>query len=272
MRPLIPRVAAIHDLSGFGRSSLCNVLPILSTMGIQACPVPTAVLSTHSGGFDGYTFRDLTEDIPGFIRHWKELGLEFDGIYSGFLGSPRQVELVRELIHTFRTPKTWVVIDPVMGDGGSLYSSISRDMIGEMRRLIGEADLIVPNQTEAAFLLGEDPASHADTPEDLKRRLRALADLGPKTVLLTSAEDRTRPGEIGVAAYEKQSGRYWRVFSPRLQGSYPGTGDIFASVMLGSLLQGNSLPIAIDRAVQFISQCIKASDSYEYPRREGVLL
>ena len=117
MRPLIPRVAAIHDLSGFGRSSLCNVLPILSTMGIQACPVPTAVLSTHSGGFDGYTFRDLTEDIPGFIRHWKELGLEFDGIYSGFLGSPRQVELVRELIHTFRTPKTWVVIDPVMGDG-----------------------------------------------------------------------------------------------------------------------------------------------------------
>ena len=105
MRPLIPRVAAIHDLSGFGRSSLCNVLPILSTMGIQACPVPTAVLSTHSGGFDGYTFRDLTEDIPGFIRHWKELGLEFDGIYSGFLGSPRQVELVRELIHTFRTPQ-----------------------------------------------------------------------------------------------------------------------------------------------------------------------
>ena len=272
MRPLIPRVAAIHDLSGFGRSSLCNVLPILSTMGIQACPVPTAVLSTHSGGFDGYTFRDLTEDIPGFIRHWKELGLEFDGIYSGFLGSPRQVELVRELIHTFRTPKTWVVIDPVMGDGGSLYSSISKDMIGEMRRLIGEADLIVPNQTEAAFLLGEDPASHADTPEDLKRRLRALADLGPKTVLLTSAEDRTRPGEIGVAAYEKQSGRYWRVFSPKLQGSYPGTGDIFASVMLGSLLQGNSLPIAIDRAVQFISQCIKASYGFDYPRREGVLL
>lgn len=149
-------------------------------MGIQACPVPTAVLSTHSGGFDGYTFRDLTEDIPGFIRHWKELGLEFDGIYSGFLGSSRQVELVRELIHTFRTPKTWVVIDPVMGDGGSLYSSISKDMIGEMRRLIGEADLIVPNQTEAAFLLGEDPASHADTPEDLKRRLRRWQTWAPR--------------------------------------------------------------------------------------------
>ena len=128
MRPMIPRVAAIHDLSGFGRSSLCNVLPILSAMGIQACPVPTAVLSTHSGGFDGYTFRDLTEDIPDFIRHWRELGLEFDGIYSGFRGSPRQVELVRELIHTFRTPDTWVVIDPVMGDGGqcSLSPSASR--------------------------------------------------------------------------------------------------------------------------------------------------
>ena len=108
MRPMIPRVAAIHDLFGFGRSSLCNVLPILSTMGIQACPVPTEVLSAHSGGFDGYIFRDLTEDIPDFIRHWREL--------------------VRELIHTFRTPDTWVVIDPVMGDGGqcSLSPSASR--------------------------------------------------------------------------------------------------------------------------------------------------
>ena len=179
---------------------------------------------------------------------------------------------MRELIHTFRTPDTWVVIDPVMGDGGALYSSISPEMIAEMRRLIAEADLIVPNQTEAAFLLGEDPKVQANTPEELKRRLRALAELGPRTVLLTSAEDSTRPGEIGVAAYEQQSGRYWRVFSPKLPGSYPGTGDIFASVMLGSLLQRNSLPIAIDRAVQFISQCIKASDSYEYPRREGVLL
>ena len=267
-----PRVAAIHDMSGFGRCSLTVAIPVLSAMGVQCCPLPTAFLSTHTGGFTGFTFLDMTEEMPKVAAHWQELDLRFHAIYSGFLASERQIGIVSDFIRTFRRSDTLVVIDPVMGDGGSLYSSISKDMIGEMRRLIGEADLIVPNQTEAAFLLGEDPASHADTPEALKRRLRALADLGPKTVLLTSAEDRTRPGEIGVAAYEKQSGRYWRVFSPRLQGSYPGTGDIFASVMLGSLLQGNSLPIAIDRAVQFISQCIKASDSYEYPRREGVLL
>ena len=239
---LTPRAAAIHDMSGFGRCSLTVAIPVLSAMGVQCCPLPTAFLSTHTGGFTGFTFLDMTEEMPKIAAHWQELDLRFHAIYSGFLASERQIGIVSDFIRTFRRSDTLVVIDPVMGDGGSLYSSISKDMIGEMRRLIGEADLIVPNQTEAAFLLGEDPASHADTPEDLKRRLRALADLGPKTVLLTSAEDRTRPGEIGVAAYEKQSGRYWRVFSPKLQGSYPGTGDIFASVMLGSLLQGNSLP------------------------------
>lgn len=272
MRQPVPRVAAIHDLSGFGRASLCNILPVLATMGIQTCPIPTAVLSTHSGGFDGYTFRDLTEDIPAYVHHWQQLGLRFDGIYSGFLGSPRQVELVAGIIRTFRTEQSWVVVDPVMGDNGRLYSSISQGMIAEMRRLIGEADLIVPNQTEAAFLLGEDPARPADTAEELKRRLKALSDLGPDTVLITSAMDQAHPNEIGVAAYQRHTGTFWRVFSPKLRGSYPGTGDIFASVLLGSLLQGESLPIAIDRAVQFISQCIKASDSYEYPHREGVLL
>ena len=268
----IPRVTAIHDLSGFGRAALCSIIPVLATMGIQPCPIPTAVLSTHSGGFSGYTFRDLTGDIPGIVGHWKALGLTVDGIYSGFLGSPAQVELVREIIRTFRTPDTWVVVDPVMGDNGALYSSIKEGMIAEMRRLIGEADLIVPNQTEAALLLGEDPAAPVTTAAALKARLRALSDLGPDTVLITSAVDEARPDQIGVAAYQRSTGRYWRVFSRRLAGSYPGTGDIFASVLLGSLLHGDSLPIAIDRAVGFISQCIKASDSYVYPHRDGVLL
>ena len=270
MRPLIPRVAAIHDLSGFGRSSLCNVLPILSTMGIQACPVPTAVLSTHSGGFDGYTFRDLTEDIPGFIRHWKELGLEFDGIYSGFLGSPRQVELVRELIHTFRTPKTWVVIDPVMGDDGKAYQTYTPALCSGMAHLAELADVITPNLTEASILLGEEYPSAPLRQFEAKRLVARLSELGPRLVTVTGVE--MADGTISNLGYDRDRGDYWRVDCNYVPASYPGTGDIFASVMLGSLLQGNSLPIAIDRAVQFISQCIKASDSYEYPRREGVLL
>lgn len=268
----IPRVAAVHDISGFGRSSLCNVLPILATMGVQACPIPTAVLSTHSGGFDGYTFHDLTETIPGCIRHWQQLGLGFDAIYSGFLGSPRQVELVMELIRTFRTPDTLVLVDPVLGDGGGLYSSISPDMVQEMRRLVGMADVIVPNTTEAALLLGEQPGAVPEDIATLKQWLQRLSDLGPGTVLITSAPEPHRPHLLGVAAYERDRQAFWRILTPRLDGNYPGTGDIFASVLVGGLLHRDSLTAAADRAVQFIAQCIKVTGGYGLPRRDGVLL
>ena len=153
MKPSIKKVAAIHDLSGFGRASLCSIIPTLSTMGVQVCPVPTAILSTHSGGFANYTFHDLTDTMEAYINHWKELELHFDCIYPGFLGSPQQIHIVSKIIEQFRQPDTLVVIDPVMGDNGCLYSSIAADMVPQMRQLISQADIIVPNITEAAFLL-----------------------------------------------------------------------------------------------------------------------
>ncbi|HIV34680.1 MAG TPA: pyridoxamine kinase [Candidatus Blautia intestinigallinarum] len=271
MKPTMKRVAAIHDLSGFGRASLCSIIPTLSSMGIQVCPVPTAILSTHSGGFREYTFEDLTDTIPAYMAHWKKLNLHFDCIYSGFLGSPVQTQMVADIFDDFADENTLVVVDPVMGDNGGLYSSIPESMVPQMRRLVNKADIIVPNYTEAALLLDEDVKGYRGN-EELKEWLRRLSDLGPDTVLITSAPDEERPEMMNVIAYEKESDTYWKVASRLLHDYYPGTGDIFASVMIGSLLKGESLPGAIDWAAQFVSQCIKVSSGYDYERRDGVQL
>ena len=271
MQPNIKKVAAIHDMSGFGRSSLTNIIPVLSTMGVQVCPVPTAILSTHSGGFDDYTFHDLTDIMVPYTKHWKKLGIGFDCVYSGFLGSPRQADIVRGIIEDFQTPDNLIVVDPVMGDNGALYNSISAEMVPQMRRLIQKAAITVPNFTEAGLLLGETLPEKISYTE-IKQWLTALSAMGPAVVVITSVPDESRSRTINTVAYDRESNRFWRVSALRQPGSYPGTGDIFASVLIGSLLHGDSLPISMDRAVQFISQCIKASQSYDYPCRNGVLL
>lgn len=271
MQPTLKRVAAIHDLSGFGRASLTCIIPTLSAMGIQVCPVPTAILSTHSGGFDDYVFHDLTDILPGYIAHWKKLGLTFDCIYSGFLGSPRQCRIVSDIIRDFRAPGTLVVVDPVIGDSGSIYSCVSPDMIPEMRQLSAQADIITPNYTEAAMLLGRELKPTIDKNE-LRAWLHELSQLGPGIVIITSAPGASGRSEVDTVAYESASNQYWRVPASRLPSSYPGTGDLFTSVLVGCLLSGESLPLAVDRAVQFISQCIQVSRSYDYPIRDGVLL
>lgn len=270
MEHIIKRVAAIHDLSGFGRASLTAIIPTLSSMGIQVCPLPTAILSNHTGGFETYSFVDLTDSMEDFISRWKQLGLEFDCIYSGFLGSTRQIRIVSDFIDYFGTPDNLTVVDPVMGDNGSLYSTMKPEITIEMKQLVKKADVITPNFTEAAFLLGE-PCVEEISDQTAKRWLERLSELGPKIVIITSV-----PGDTGkdtnVMAYDRENQVYWKVGCRYIPASYPGTGDTFTSVVIGSLLQGDSLPIAIDRGVQFISQCIKASYGFQYPKRDGVLL
>lgn len=271
MKPNIKKIMAIHDLSGFGRASLTNIIPVLSTMGMQVCPLPTAVLSTHSGGFDHYTFTDLTEQMLGCAEHWKNLNLSFDCIYSGFLGSPKQAEIVGSIVTDFRKSDTWVVVDPVMGDGGVFYSSVSDQIVAKMRELIKTADVITPNFTEACMLLDMPYKSVVDE-KKTKFMLQALAEKNNGIVVITSMPHASNDNRICTTAYDQQSNRFWRTFILKQPRSYPGTGDIFASVMIGSMMQGDSLPIAMDRATQFISQCIKASQSYDYPEKYGVLL
>lgn len=267
----VPRVAAIHDLSGFGRASLTVVIPILSTMGVQACPLPTAVLSTHTGGFKNYHFVDLTEEMIRIIDHWKSLDITFDAIYSGFLGSPRQVDIVIDFINSFTRPEQLVLVDPVMGDNGKPYNLMGPEMIQEMRLLVGQADIITPNFTEAAFLLDE-PYSEDIEEKQIKKWIERLCDKGPGKVIITSVPVQGRPNVSAVVAYDREDGRFWKVDCTYIPAYYPGTGDAFASVIVSGLLQGDSLPIAIDRAVQFVSMTIRSTFGYNYPSREGVLL
>jgi len=271
MKNIIPRVAAIHDISGFGRASLTVIMPILSNMGIQVCPMPTAVLSTHTGGFEGFKFIDLTDHLTDYMNHWKSLSLQFDSIYSGFLGSERQIEIVRQFIHDFKAENQLVVVDPVMGDDGKLYQTINDTMIDGMKELVADADMITPNITEAAYLLDRE------VPEDIsdaaiKDWLKALASMGPQYTVITSVPNVEKGKRTATVAYNSKDERFWKVSCDYIPALYPGTGDMYTSVLLGSLIQGDSLPIALDRAQHFVSLAIRATFGFEIPHREGVLL
>ena len=270
MKPTEPKkILCIHDLSGMGRCSLAVILPVLSVMGCQPVALPTVVLSTHTGGLGTPARLDGAAYGLAALKHYREMGVEFDCIYTGYLGGEEQVALAEKAFDLW--PAARKVVDPVMGDNGDLYSSIPETMIPQMRKLIGKADIIVPNYTEAAMLLGRE-MERQQTDEELKEWLRELADLGPGTVMITSAPDMEKPEMMNVIAYERESGTYWKVASRLLHDYYPGTGDVFASVLIGSLLRGESLPEAIDWAAQFVSQCIKVSSGYDYERRDGVQL
>ena len=252
----VKKIAAVHDLSGMGRVSLTVVIPILSSMGFQVCPLPTAVLSNHTQ-YPDFSFLDLTDEMPKIIAQWKKLNVQFDAIYTGYLGSPKQIQIVSDFINDFRHEDSLIVADPVLGDNGRLYTNFDMEMVKEMRHLIKKADVVTPNMTELFYLL-DKPYKADNTDEELKEYLRLLSDKGPQVVIITSVPVHDEPHKTSVYAY--------------LPAHYPGTGDTFTSVITGSLMQGDSLPMALDRATQFILQGIRATFGYEYDNREGILL
>ncbi len=266
----VKKIAAIHDLSGIGRVSLTVVIPILSYMGFQVCPLPTAVLSSHTQ-YPQFSFHDLTDEMPIIIDQWKKLGASFDAIYTGYLGSPRQIHIVSDFIDDFRKKDTLVMIDPVLGDNGKLYTNFDNNMILEMRKLIGKADVITPNLTELFYLL-DKPYKTNNSDEELKEYLYQLSEKGPEIVIITSVPVENDPHKTSVYAYNRKGNKYWKVTCSYLPAHYPGTGDTFTSVITGSIMQGDSLPIALDRATQFILQGIRATFGYEYDNRDGILL
>ena len=264
------KVVAVHDLSGVGRVSLMAVIPILSSMGLQVCPLPTAILSNHTQ-YPVYSFLDLTEEMKRIISKWEEQDFRFDAFYSGYLGSPQQAQIVEDFIRKFRRPTDLVVVDPVMGDNGNLYKGMTEEMVTEMKKLICLADIITPNMTEL-FRLLDMPFQESMNDAELKAALKALSDKGPSIVIVTSVPVKDDPHSTSVYAYNRFGNRYWKVTCPYLPAHYPGTGDTFTSVITGSLMQGDSLPIALDRATQFILQGIRATFGYEYNNMEGIML
>jgi len=243
------RILAIHDISGFGRCSLTVALPIISAMGFECVCVPTAVLSAHTG-IEGYTCRDLTDDIPGVLTHYRDLGLEFDAIYSGFLGSARQIELVKAFVEAFRKNGTLFVCDPVMADNGELYPVFDDAFVHEMRSLCTAADVIVPNLTEAALLLGV-PYNNMPAVTDV---LHGLQNLGASTAVLTGVEDDNNG--LGAACIDGV-GDINYAYAEKSPGAYCGGGDVFASVLTGALTKGIALQKAMARAVDFTAAAVK---------------
>ncbi len=262
------RVAAIHDISGFGKCSLTVALPIISAAGIEVAVIPTAVLSTHTGGFEGYTYRDLTDDMRPMAKHWETLGIEFDAIYSGFLGSFEQIAIVKDFIDTFRKKGSVVLVDPAMADNGAMYPVFDMKFAKEMAGLCAKADIIVPNMTEAAFLLGDEYVDKPYTHEYIDDLLRRLSNMGPSKIVLTGVMfDEER---LGAASFDKENGELSYAFSGTISGNFHGTGDIFASAMLAAILSDKTLAEAAQIAVNFTCGSIQRTKDAGTDVRFGV--
>ena len=262
------RVLAIHDISCFGRCSLTVALPIISSAGVETTVMPTAVLSTHTGGFEGFTYRDLTDDIVPVVNHWKTLDLSFDAIYTGFLGSFEQIDIVKNVFSDLKTDGTMIAVDPVMADNGVLYSIFPKNFPEGMRRLCSKADIIMPNITEAVLMLGKEYTEGPYTREYIESLLRELAKIGSRKVVLTGVyfDD----AELGAACYDSETSEIGYAFSKRIEGYYHGTGDVFGSVLVSSLVNGKTLKRSIEIAVDFTARSIQRTKDAGTDIRFGV--
>ena len=270
----IPKVCAVHDMSGFGKVSLTEVIPTMSAMGIEVCPLPTAVLSTHTYEFTDYTFCDLTEEMPKIIEHWKKLGLEFDGVYSGYIGSPGQLEILKDFMIEAKEKGALIVVDPVMGDNDLVsrdyYSDKINGMLGGMRELCGIADIITPNVTETCLLIGEKYSGKPVSNAKIKRYLKKLSQLGARHVVITSVMD--SENSMCVAVYDGDEDRYYKVNCGFVNRPFHGTGDVYTSVLTGAILKGSSITEAANIASGFVYKAIL--ETVRHPKikvREGVL-
>ncbi|MDR0364807.1 MAG: pyridoxamine kinase [Bacteroidales bacterium] len=262
------RVSAIHDISGFGKCSLTVALPIISAAGIETSVIPTAVLSTHTGGFTGYTYRDLTEDIMPTMQHWKSLNIRFDAIYTGFLGSFRQLDMVAEFFEEFKKPDNLIVVDPVMADNGELYKIFTPEFALGMRKLCEKADIIIPNITEASLLVGEPYQEGPYTGAFIEKLLKKLSAIGPKKIVLTGVYFDEKL--LGAAAYDAISDTVDYAFSRKIPGYYHGTGDVFGSALVAAILNDFELSKATEIAVRFTTSSIQRTAEAKTDIRFGV--
>lgn len=260
-----PRIAAIHDLSCFGRCSLTIALPVLSAMGCQCCPLPTALLSAHTG-FPGNTFLDLTVEMGRIADHWAAMDLQFDAIYSGFLGSADQVDTVARFFDTFKKSDTAVIVDPVMGDHGTAYRTCTPELCRGMRVLAENSDVITPNLTEAALLLDRpyEEIRQANAYEVVRR----LSLGGRRSVVLTGYS--SEPGQTGTLCFDRDSGESKAVQTPREPQDFSGTGDLFASVLAGGVAKGVPLFQAAQAAADFVRDCIARTLAEGLTEQDGV--
>ena len=259
------RIAVVNDVTGFGRCSVAAALPIISAMKIQCCPLPTAILSTNTA-FPNFFFDDYTPRMRAYMNHWKELNIEFDGICTGFLGSKEQIDIVIEFIKMFKKSNTTVIIDPVMGDYGELYSTYTKELCDEMKRLMKYADLMTPNLTEACRLLDIPYPNRSFTPNELENIAKNLCKHGPSKIVITGLQN---DGKIQNFIYE--IGKPYTIINVEKIGEdRSGTGDVFTSIVAANIVKGEDLVVSVEKATQFISKTIKFTAKLNTPLHDGI--
>lgn len=264
------RVLVIHDLSGHSHTSLMAVIPILQSLGIGVTVLPTAVLSSNTEQ-EGFELIELTERLESFLQHWRKLDLSFDAIYSGFLSSSRQVSLVLKAFQMFARTQPLHVVDPVMADNGELYPCFTQQIVSDMLNLVRRADIITPNLTEAALLLGEKYQTELSI-RQVKNMCYKLSELGPGKVVITSYFKPGRQDQTAVVAYDKSSESFHLRSCCYLPVNYPGSGDIFTALLTALLLNGMEFFPAIDVTVQFISKAMRLTMQLGTPPKAGICL
>ena len=257
------RIVTIQDISCVGKCSLTVALPIISAMGIETAVIPTAVLSTHTA-FKNFTYRDLTNDLPKIANHWKQEKFEFDGIYTGYLGSIEQIDMLKEFFKQFKTSENFIFIDPVMADNGKLYAGFDTNFVKEMKELCKTADIIVPNLTEASYML-EKEYKESYSEQGIKNILIELSNLGPKYVVLTGVS--FKKNELGVMSYNKETNKFFTYFKEKVPAKYHGTGDIFASTLVGAITNNNTIEEGLKIAVDYVWETI--NDTYKTNKEDA---
>lgn len=264
------KVALINDMSGFGRCALTVSLPVISKLKVQCCPVPTAILSNHTA-YPSYYFDDYTEHMEDYIGEWNKLGLTFDGIGTGFLGSERQMEIVRNFIRDFRRKDTIVMVDPIMGDNGTTYATYTKKMCQEMRQLVTCADLVTPNVTEGCILTDRPYHEGPWKEGELLEMAERIAWTGPEKVVITGVP---QGSYIGNFCYDRGKGstgiQYALRRTKRVGETRCGTGDIFSAILLADAVNGVPLKDSVKKAADFVKECIRASMRMEVPLTDGV--
>ena len=259
------KLAVINDISGFGRCSVTVSLPIVSYLGVQCCPVPTSIFSNHTG-YPQFFFDDYTDRMPEYINNWKKLGLTFEGIATGFLGSARQIQIVKEFIREFSKENTQIIIDPVMGDYGKLYPTYTEELCQEMKKLVSLADIVTPNLTECCKLTD---VSYKDTgwkKKELNSMAEQLSEQGPEKVVITGI----RQGEF-IANYIYEKGKEPKMRRTHRVGTErSGTGDVFAAVIAADSINGVPFDKSVRKASGFVKKCILKSIELDIPRTDGV--
>jgi len=260
------RILTVQDISCIGKCSLTVALPIISSMGVEVAALPTAVLSTHTQ-FKDFTYRDLTSDLLDIKEHWKKEGFEFEAIYTGYLGSYEQIAILEKFFKDLKTNNNFIFIDPVMGDNGKLYTGFNQEFATRMKELCSKADIIVPNLTEVSYML-QTEYKEKYSEEEIKELLVKLSTLGPKRVVITGVS--FKENELGVMSYNKETKEFYKYFKERIDVKYHGTGDIFASTLLGALVNELSLEESLKVATDYVWECIKVTYDEKKENAYGV--